>query len=58
MAVVLRDGISAASSWEERTRIVAAILQGDAENASAEMETHITQARAKAVTQLDRFATG
>lgn len=49
MAEVIRDGVSARTSWEEHARIVQALLAGNTAAAVAEMQAHIDQAATKTV---------
>lgn len=55
MGVVLRDNQSAEASWDEHTRVITAMLQGDADTAAAEMEGHIVRAQAKTASEFARI---
>ena len=56
MGVVVRQGISAETSWTEHQQIIDALMSKDVEAAENFMRRHIEQAQLKTATVLARLA--
>jgi DNA-binding GntR family transcriptional regulator len=54
MNLVIREGVTAETSWQEHNRIIEALMRGDVAQAAAEMEGHIVRAQAKTMEALER----
>ena len=54
MNLVIREGVTAETSWQEHNRIVDALMRGDVTQAAAEMEGHIVRAQAKTMEAVER----
>ena len=52
MSLVVREGISAETSWQEHGRIVDALLGGSVDDAALEMTGHISRAQEKTMAAL------
>ena len=53
MSAVVREGISAATSWEEHARVIDTLLNGDVEQSVLAMKRHIENAQAKTLAVLE-----
>jgi DNA-binding GntR family transcriptional regulator len=53
MSAVLREGVAAATSWEEHAQIVEALLDGDADRSATVMLDHIERAQEKTLGALE-----
>lgn len=52
MAEVIRDGVTARTSWAEHARIIEALMGGDVETTASEMQSHIDHAATKTIAVL------